>query len=182
VAFHFLIGGTPFAWRRAGRDRRTGRTFTDPKAEAHKRTVAFEAALRWGDRPPLFCPVKMLVICTFQTPDSWSKRLRAEAAAGRIYHDSDPDGDNLQKQIADALKFIAFVDDNQIGDGRTVKRYGDGARTEVWLVPAGDGALPTKAQQRRGAKWAAGGYAEAMAKTAGGWARAQARLEAMRRG
>lgn len=160
---HFRLSGQPRAWKRVRT--RGGQFFTDPKTRAHQREIAGACARAWGERPPMFVPVKLFVAATFEIPASWPKRLREAAMTGSIWHDSDPDYDNLLKEVADAIKFIAYVDDCQIADGHCVKRYGTGARTDVWLAPMG-GPLDTPAAARRHRKWHAGGYDAAIARTA----------------
>jgi Holliday junction resolvase RusA-like endonuclease len=152
---------------------------TQAAADEHKRLIARVGGEAWGPRPPLFGSVKLLVIATFETPTSWPKALRAAALAGEVYHDSDPDFDNLEKQVADGLKFISYVDDNQVGDGRAVCRYGRGERTEVWLQALGDPRLQTPAARRREAKWRSGGYDAAIAKAPCGTARWPRVLDAL---
>jgi Holliday junction resolvase RusA-like endonuclease len=169
---HFIVPGPPFAWRRAQTDQ-SGRRYTDKDQQAHQRRVAGIAALAMGERPPLFCAVKLLVIATFEL-------LASGKAAPGDPHDIKPDGDNLAKQIADALMFVAFVDDAQVADTRSVKLWGAMARTEVWLEPmARTGKSPAAA--RREVKWRKGGYDAAIAKAPCGPARWPSVLDAYSR-
>jgi hypothetical protein len=146
---------------------------------AHQVEVARLGGEAWGPRPPLFCPVKLLVMGTFETPASWPAKLIAAAERGEVYHDTKPDDDNILKEVADALQFVAFVDDCQKADTRVVLRYGRAERTEVWLE-----ALPgpeSPAARARAAKWRRGGYDAAIAKAACGPARWPRVLDALAR-
>lgn len=176
---HFIIPGKPFAWRRAQRDKRSGRTFTDKEMVAHQVEVARIGGEAWGPKPPLFGPVKLLVIGTFETPPSWPPALREAAARGEVYHDIKPDDDNILKQVADALQFVVFVDDCQKADTRVVLRYGQGERTECWVQ--GLAGPETPAARARARKWRAGGYDAAIAKAACGPARWPRVLDAIAR-
>lgn len=56
-----------------------------------------------------------------------------------VYHTVDPDWDNLGKAVGDSLKMVAWVDDNQVADGRARKRYALGAepphvKVEAWRL------------------------------------------------
>ena len=167
--FNFTIHGRPFAWRRAQRDRRSGRTFTDKEMVASQRAIAARACEAWGNAPPFFGPVKLLVMAVFEIPTSWPRAIREAAQRGEVYCDSKPDDDNIRKQIADALQFVAFVDDCQIADGRCILRYGTGERTEVWAEELAGPQTP--AQRRRAKAWLEGAYDAAIAKAPCGRAR-----------
>lgn len=154
---------------------------THKEAEAHKRRLAQAAIERWGPRPPFFGPVKLLVIATFAIPSSFPRALQEAARRGQLYCDRDPDFDNIAKQVADAIKFIAFLDDNQVGDGRSILRYGEAPRTEVWISELEVDGLQTPAERRRRSRWAAGLYDAAIAKAPCGAARLPRVLDALQK-
>lgn len=133
----FTVPGRPSRWMRPGEDSRKGKKthrFTDAKAEAGKRSIKDEAALAWGKRDPLTGPVLLHARFIFAIPPSWPRALRAAALEGRVWHVSDPDLDQLVKQVKDALKHVAYVDDNQVvGYRDSAKRYGYPERTEIVL-------------------------------------------------
>jgi Holliday junction resolvase RusA-like endonuclease len=52
-------------------------------------------------------------------------------------HTAKPDGDNLAKQIGDALNRIAWMDDSQIADVRVTKIWGDRDETIVVIEAIG---------------------------------------------
>lgn len=167
------------AWKRV--QSKGGQRFTDKDAAKHQRRVAGLAIVAWGALRPLFGPVKFHVTATFETPPSWPRALREAALRGEVYFDSDPDFDNIAKQIADALKFVAFVDDNQVGDARQILRYGAAARTDVWIQPLTDGTLPTPAERARAKRWRQGGYDKAIVKAPCGMARLPSVIDAQSR-
>ncbi|MFL6864063.1 MAG: RusA family crossover junction endodeoxyribonuclease [Allosphingosinicella sp.] len=108
--------------------------FTDSDAEAGKEHIAWHARKAWGNRRPLTGPVVVRVVCIFAVPTSWPEALRRAAAEARVMHVADPDLDQLVKQVKDALKGIAYVDDNQVcGYPNSAKRYGSPERTDVTI-------------------------------------------------
>lgn len=155
---------------------------THKEAEAHKKRLAAAAIERWGPAPPFFGPIKLLVIATFRIPSSFPRALQEAARRGQLYCDRDPDFDNIIKQVADALAFIAWVDDNQVADGRSILRYGEAPRTEAWISELGPDGLQTPAERRRRSRWAAGLYDGAIAKAPCGAARLPRVLDALQRG
>lgn len=131
----FSVPGRPSRWMRpgeaTGKDGRTYR-FTDKKAEAGKRHIADCAAQAFRGIRPASGPVIIRVIAIFEIPKSWPVYLRKAAAECRVMHVQDPDLDQLVKQVKDALKGIAYVDDNQVcGYANHAKRYGAPERTEI---------------------------------------------------
>lgn len=180
----FSKPGRPFAWKRPAQGRtKTGLVvrITDKLAAIDKAELARLCGDAWGLDYPWFGPVKLFVAATFAIPSSWPKPLQAAARGGEVYFDSDPDFDNIVKQVADAIKFIAFVDDCQIGDGRAVLRYGLAERTDVFLQPLSPAGMETPATARRRKHWKAGGYDRAIAKAQCGMARWPRVLDTMRR-
>lgn len=162
------IPGQPFAWQRAIR-LRDGRTINSKAMIANQRHIAAVAGKAWGGEPPLFGPVAVLVFADFEIPAGWPQSLIVEAYAGRVYHDSKPDADNLAKEIADALKFIAYCDDSQIADTRCVKRYTGAPGTQIWIKSLA--TLETAAMRRRARRWRSGAMNAAIAKAPCGAAR-----------
>jgi Holliday junction resolvase RusA-like endonuclease len=130
------VDGKPSRWQRPGQgiDPRTGRAmrFTDPEAEAGKERIAWAAKQAFGSQRPFTGPVLVRVIGIFEIPPSWPKALIAAAKQARVMHVADPDLDQIVKQAKDALKGIAYVDDNQVvGYPNSAKRYGYPQRTEI---------------------------------------------------
>lgn len=130
MSVSFTIPGKPFAWRRA---RSNGAMrFKDAASVAHAQTVGAIALPHF--REPLEGPVRLRIVATFEIPRSWSKAKQA-ATLGQ-YHTQKPDGDNIEKQIKDALSRIAWRDDCQVADQRCVKRWGLHSETTVEIASA----------------------------------------------
>ena len=70
-------------------------------------------------------PISLSVIAYFKPPKSISKKLKLLMISEEILPTKKPDGDNIQKAIADALNGIAYSDDKQIVDWSLKKRYAD---------------------------------------------------------
>jgi Holliday junction resolvase RusA-like endonuclease len=121
----FEIPGKPHAKQRA-RGGRFGH-YTP------KETVAAETFIRLTAAPlfaePIAGPVGLDILAVFEPPKSWSaaKRKRMLGSA----HIQRPDFDNIEKSVCDALNGIAYADDGQIAEARTVKRWGPVAKTVV---------------------------------------------------
>ena len=121
----FTIPGKPFAWRRA---RSNGKVrFNDPAMEAHANVVQAIALKHFP--APITGPVRLEIRALFAVPKSYSGKKRGETIWRP--HTSKPDGDNLAKQIGDALNRIAWLDDSQIADARVIKTWGDRDETVV---------------------------------------------------
>lgn len=164
---HFSIPGQPFAWQRT-KQTKSGQRFNSPELKADQARIAALGCQLFHGRQPYFGPVKLFVQAIFAIPSSMPKREQMLADAGQLYVDIDPDYDNILKEIADGLKFVAYVDDCQIADGRAVLRYGRIPSRDVWLQPlAGDGRPAVRRQKL----WLAGKYNPAIAKAPCGMAR-----------
>lgn len=180
----FCLNGLPMAWARPAQGRtKSGATvrIPDKGREAHKAQLAMAALDAWGQAEPFFGPVKMLVIGTWPIPAGWSAKLRAAAQAGEIFMDAKPDFDNIIKQVADALPFIAWVDDAQVADGRSIMRYGASPATECWISELEPDGLKTPATAAREKRWRSGKMDEAILKSIAGAARLPSVLDASRR-
>lgn len=72
-------------------------------------------------------------------PKGTSKRKRVQMLDNHIRPTKKPDWDNIGKIVCDALNKVAFHDDSQIVDGRTIKYYSEQPRIEVeiWEVAEG---------------------------------------------
>jgi Holliday junction resolvase RusA-like endonuclease len=138
VRVSFSVPDKPSRWQRPGQGIHptTGEPmrFTDKDAEAGKEHIAWHAKKAWGNRRPATGPVVVRVIGIFAIPPSWPPKLQAAAREARVMHVADPDLDQLVKQVKDALKGIAYVDDNQVcGYPNSAKRYGHPQRTDITI-------------------------------------------------
>lgn len=142
----FTIDGPPEGKRRPRASSRHGisRIHSDPadvKREALIRALAREAM---AGAPPFEGPVGVWVEAIFEPAPSWSKRKREAALAG-FWHTQKPDRDNVEKSVLDGLNPdpkakreedrlpFCLLDDAQVADGSTRKRWGFPARTEVFI-------------------------------------------------
>ena len=102
------------------------RTFSDSKTEAAENWVR-SCAIDQVGQPVLEGPLALDVAITVAIPESWSKRKKADAAAGVLRPTGKPDLDNTVKLLADALNKIVWRDDSQITMMRLSKHYGNAA-------------------------------------------------------
>ena len=92
---------------------------------------AFKDAIRLEFMRLRHCPLpgenvlSLSWVATFEPPQSWSKKRKAEAI-GEL-HRSKPDRDNIDKAVLDAL----FEDDSGIAAGHIEKRWGVAAKIEI---------------------------------------------------
>jgi Holliday junction resolvase RusA-like endonuclease len=82
-------------------------------------------------KAPYTKPVKVTLDIYRPIQKSGSKALRAAKAAGEVLPVVKPDIDNVFKAVTDAVKGIAWVDDNQICVAVISKRYSDTPRIEM---------------------------------------------------
>lgn len=83
-------------------------------------------------------PLAVMIIAYRSIPKSFSKKKTAAAEAGEIYPTTKPDADNYLKGVKDALKGIMWVDDSQVVDVYTRKRYSSKPRIEVKIRQLGE--------------------------------------------
>lgn len=69
--------------------------------------------------------LRLDITAYFKIPEGTSKKRRAKMLAGEIRPVVKPDGDNIQKIIADALNGVAYKDDNAIVDWHCQKLYAE---------------------------------------------------------
>lgn len=84
-------------------------------------------------RPPIDGPVRMVGYLVIAVPQSWSKKKRAAALAGKVLPTVKPDLSNWRKLIEDALNGVVFIDDKDICDASETKVYGEHAQTTVFF-------------------------------------------------
>ena len=65
--------------------------------------------------------MRMLIL--YPIPKSTPKLKRQEMASGYILPTKKPDGDNVEKAVADALNKVAYDDDSQIVEAKWQKFY-----------------------------------------------------------
>lgn len=130
------IPGKPFAKKRARGfyNPRLGRAVTvnDPANRSFEDVVRTAAAPYFPQ--PLDGPIRITVTAIFAPAASWSKKRRAAMLGA--WHVQRPDGDNIAKAVKDGLNRIAWADDCQVADLRTVKMWGETAATLIEVEAA----------------------------------------------
>lgn len=142
-----MVPGPPEGKRRPRVDMRGGNAHVHPAQADIDRERVIRAIAReaMAGRPAFSGPVRIDVEAVFEPAPSWSKRKTADALAG-YWHTQKPDKDNVEKSILDGLNPdpkaraerdrlpFCLGDDAQVADGRTWKRWGTPARTEVVIT------------------------------------------------
>lgn len=118
-----IIPGEPQGKARAKVTTRGGHAhaYTPGKTELYENLIK----VLWLEsrHAPIEGAIVVWVTAVFGIPKSASKAQRAEMEAGRLWPCKKPDFDNIGKVIADALNGLAWLDDKQICDSCTLKRY-----------------------------------------------------------
>lgn len=137
---HFVIRGEPTGKARPKFSTRGGfvRAVTPEKTVNYENLVRMEYEAQCGE----FCFPKdaalgMRITAYKPIPKSTSKKKVMQMLEGVIRPGKKPDWDNIGKCVCDALNSVAFYDDAQIVDGRTVKKYGERPRVEVEIWEEG---------------------------------------------
>lgn len=118
----FTVPGRP---QGKGRPRFTGKGH----AYTPKKTVEYEALIRrmWliqgGEK--FSGNVRIEILILYPIPKRTPKLTRQQMLAGDILPAKKPDGDNIEKAVADALNGAAYDDDRQIVSAAWEKRYAD---------------------------------------------------------
>lgn len=120
----FTVKGKP---QGKGRPRftRRGGVYTPERTAHYEAYVRLCYEQQCGKRFSDNAQIRLDVIAYFKIPDNVSKKRRAKMLAGEIRPAIKPDGDNIQKIIADALNGAAYKDDNAIVDWRCEKLYAE---------------------------------------------------------
>lgn len=116
-----------------------------PRAITPRKTETYESYVRAAYAQqcnnyffPRESALAFVAIAYKPIPKSASKRRVELMRLNRIMPGKKPDWDNVGKIVCDALNGVAFHDDAQIVDGRTIKRYADVPRVEVVIVEVGE--------------------------------------------
>ena len=114
-----IVDGKPIAWQRAA----PVMVAEFPIMKTPKRTRSYQELVKqlgkiaMGPRAPLLGALELLVIATLERPKTIDRK--------RPWVQHTGDVDNYAKSAQDALNGIAFNDDAQICELRSVKRYCD---------------------------------------------------------
>ena len=146
----FTVPGVPKGKARPRFDPRSGRAFSSKETVAEERAIATIFKLKFPHHQPFTGAVMMRFTAVFPIPKGFSAAQRAAALEGTLLHTSTPDKDNVEKQIADAINGLAWVDDSQVMGGG-MKRYGEVPRIDVTLEEL-DTVVASPAEKRRRTK------------------------------
>ena len=107
------------------------------KDASFQNLVMLHAGRAMAGRAPFDEPVFVEYMFIFPAPQSLRKRERERIAAGEllVYAPERHDGDNLMKEIGDALNNIVFTDDHLITDWAGRKRIGAKPCTILTITP-----------------------------------------------
>ena len=133
MRIEFTVPGKPVPKGRPRFSRKTGRTYTP------KDTSKYEKLVRecYGDNYFFDTEyIKITVIAQFEIPQSYSKKKKQEALAGKIFP-TKCDLDNIVKSITDGLNGIAFKDDRYIIRLEAEKIFAEEAETIIIIESEG---------------------------------------------
>ena len=130
MILRFTVPGEPVA---KGRHRftGTGRSYTPAKTKKFENLVRLAYSMQYPDRDPAEGAIELTVRAYFSIPKSWSKKKQAEAATEQMKKISKPDLDNCLKAVQDGLNGVAWLDDAQVTDTHTSKRYSTRPRVDI---------------------------------------------------
>jgi len=106
---------------------------SDPKMVAAEHEIARLYKIAARGHQTQTGPIRLRILAVFPIPTSWPRALQRRAREEPIWYLSDPDIDQIEKLICDALNKIAYADDGQIAVVEKMSRYGDRPRTEVTI-------------------------------------------------
>jgi Holliday junction resolvase RusA-like endonuclease len=149
------IPGEPIGWGRptpVARLNAAGepvvKLVTQKQTRAVKNAVRAAFRRKYPEHRPWTGPVMLRFTAVFETPASFNKALKADAARGVLYATKKPDKDNIEKLIKDALNGLVYVDDQQVMGGG-IKRYGSPARVEISFETLDSPGVPATPGQKR---------------------------------
>lgn len=123
-SFIFAVPGKPMAKQRPRFSRATGTAYTPKQTANYENLIRLAFAERYPAHVPTDDPVTLKVCAVYPIPKSWTKKKQIQAVNGEIFPGK-PDVDNIQKAVQDAGNNLIWLDDAQIHEGTTVKRYGE---------------------------------------------------------
>lgn len=124
------LAGGPKGKGRPRFSRATGHTYTDAKTRSYEGALRFASQEAMAGRLPMEGPLKVVVRAYLPIAESWSKKKRADAIAGRVQPTVKPDADNLIK-VLDALNEVVWRDDKQIVHATIIKAYAERPRLTI---------------------------------------------------
>ena len=107
-------------------------TYTPTKTANYETLVKWTFANEFKKFKPMEGPIKAKITAVFIVPKSYSKKKREELLT-KIDYIKKPDCDNIAKIILDSLNGLAYIDDSQVSNLVTLKRYGEQEKVIVEL-------------------------------------------------
>ena len=137
----------PARGKGAGRAAVTGNghahVYTDSKTRKYESQLRFAAQQQMGDQKPTAQPLAVAIEARIAVPNSWSKKKRAAALAGRVLPTTRPDVENYSKAM-DALNGIVWLDDKQIVDEHIAKIYSERPGLTIRIMTVVPPPLPAE--------------------------------------
>jgi len=112
------------------------RAYTDAKTVSAENWIKCCAMDQARLTAPLDGPLAVSMAISVAVPQSWSKKKRADALAGRVRPTGKPDVDNTVKLACDALNKIVWHDDSQITNLTVSKLYAEQAQAVLTVETA----------------------------------------------
>ena len=121
----FVINARPQPKERS-RTAKNGHHYTPQRTVNFELTVAMEFRRQYPNHDPLTGPLGLSVDIQFAKPKTVAKGH---------WHTNPGDASNIVKAIEDGLNKVAWVDDRQVADLRSIKHWGDCDRIIVSIWP-----------------------------------------------
>lgn len=128
----FNIKGVPIAWKRPGRNNKTGIIYDQQKTEKEQ--------LRWYlwskyKEDPICGPIEVNFSFYMPMPKNSSGPRKKDMLYGVLHHITCPDIDNLCKFYLDVMNNLIYVDDRQICKLTSEKLYATEPYTLIQILP-----------------------------------------------
>ena len=123
--FAMAVHGVPVPQARARTVRHNGQShsYTPDRTAQAMEAIAWQAK-DYCPIEPFSCPLRLSVHFYLPIPQSWSKKRREDAIAGRLWPTGKPDLSNYVKLVEDALEGMVYKNDSQIVKmGESGKHY-----------------------------------------------------------
>ena len=135
----FTIPGVPVGKQRP----RTAPNNPRRRPYTPQKTRDYEELVRWCWRDQcgeqyLHGAIRIDIVAYCPIPESYSKKQKERLSSGRVPYLHNPDRDNIDKIICDALNKTAYDDDSQLYAGSQEKYYGPEPKVVVTLTEVDD--------------------------------------------
>jgi len=118
----------------SGADKWVGRVHKDKKQQLEEDKLGWQIA-KGAPSKPHTGRISLYVVAYYPIPESWSKKKKAEALAGRVAPlKVKPDLSNIVKHVEDVMQGLFYVDDKQICSLSATKHYSESPRVKIALV------------------------------------------------